>query len=258
MPNDTLALVLSYVYVILVVGIATLLRSRRRLSPEASRKLVHVMVGTWIIPTVVLFRNPWLAIVPPASFIVVNLLSYRFRLIPAMEEGDRNPGTIYFPVAFVLLILLFWPGALPFGAGTTPSLLDPTFPFSRYPVAAGIMAMAWGDAAASIVGRRFGRTRFSVPGGEKKSLQGTAAFVLFALLGMMAAAVVLLMAPGPDGNPPGLSFAEGFSVAARFRFLPILAGALAGALAEAVTPFGLDNLTVPLTVAVVIRVFLLG
>jgi phytol kinase len=257
--SDTLALILSYLYVVLVVGTATVLRSRAILSPEASRKLVHVLVGTWIIPTVVLFRNPWMAIIPPATFIVVNLLSYRFRLIGAMEEGDRNPGTIYFPLAFVLLTILFWPGAVP-GLHRTegPGAIDVDFPFSRFAVPAGIMAMAWGDAAASLFGRRFGRRVFHVPGGGKKSLEGSLAFVVFALLGMITAAVVLLVVPGPGGDPPGLVFSDAMAVATRYQFLPILGAAVAGALAEAVTPLGLDNLTVPLLVAAVTRFLVLA
>jgi len=257
-PNDLLALVFSYAYVVLVVGVASLLRARGQLSPETSRKVVHVLVGTWIIPTVILFHNPWLAMLPPATFILVNVLSYRFRLIGAMEEGDRNPGTIYFPLAFVLLIFLFWPpgGALGL-VEPSDAAVDPTFPFSKFSIAAGIMAMAWGDAAASIVGRRFGRTRFKVPGGEMKSVEGSLAFLVFALLGMQFAAVVLLMASGPNGFPPGLTLQEALSVAVRFRFLPILSAALAGAVAEAFTPKGLDNLSVPLVSAAVVRLLIL-
>jgi phytol kinase len=247
-PNDTLALLVSYVYVILVVAIAIFMRARG-VSPETTRKFVHVAVGTWVIPTVILFRNPWMAMIPPASFIVVNLVSYRFKALPAIEEGERNPGTIYFPIAFVLAIVLFWPGILPAG-GTS---LDPSFPFSRFGVAAAIMAMAWGDAAASLIGRRIGRRRFEVPGGGRKSVEGVVAFFVFAFLGLEVAAIALLMVPGAGGFPPGLSFMEAVAMAARFRILPIALAAAGGALAEAITPLGLDNLTVPLVVGVLIR-----
>ena len=260
MSNDLIALIASYLYVIVVIGTATFLRTRGTVSPEISRKIIHIGVGTWILPTVLLFRNPWLAMVPPATFIVVNLLSWRYRLVPAMEEGDRNPGTIYFPVAFVLLILLFWPGTLPgsTGGGGDAPAIDPAFPFSRFAVPAGIMAMAWGDAAASLVGRRYGRTRFKVPGKERKSIEGSAAFVLFALAGILLSAIVLLMAAGPDRNPPGLSLGEALAVAGRFQIVHIVIAVLAGAVAEALTPEGLDNLSVPLVVAAVVWFLVLG
>jgi dolichol kinase len=48
------------------------------------------------------------------------------------------------------------------------------------------------------------------------------------------------------------------AVATRYQFLPILGAAVAGALAEAVTPLGLDNLTVPLLVAAVTRFLVLA
>jgi dolichol kinase len=253
-PRDIFALLVSYVFVILVVAIAVFLRSARGVSPETTRKFVHVAVGTWVIPTVILFRSPWLAMIPPATFILVNLVSYRFKAIAAIEEGDRNPGTIYFPIAFVLAILLFWPGVLPVGRESGGSgTLDPSFPFSRFGVAAAIMAMAWGDAAASLIGRRIGRRRFVVPGGGKKSLEGMLAFFVFAFLGLEVAAIALLVVPGADGFPPGLTFGEAIAMAGRFRVVPIALTAAAGAVAEALTPLGLDNLTVPLVVGALIR-----
>lgn len=90
-------------------------------------------------------------------------------------------------------------------------------------VAAAAMAMQMvGDGAAAVVGRRFGRVRWP---GSTKSLEGSAAFALTAFV--VGLAVVAW---------PG----SGLTVAA------CAAGALAGAVAEAV-PFPVnDNLRVPL------------
>ena len=73
------------------------------------RKIIHVGVGSWIVPTIFLFDHAWAAALPPAVFILLNLASRRLGLVKAMEEeaGD-NRGTVLFPLAFVILILLLW------------------------------------------------------------------------------------------------------------------------------------------------------
>jgi phytol kinase len=244
--RDLIWLLVSYLYVGVVLAVGVAARAGGRRSPEVTRKIIHVGVGSWIIPTTLLFESPVLAAVPPLTFILLNLLSYRLKLVKAMEEGDRNPGTIYFPVAFVLLTFFFWPGILAgVGRAVGLAITDGGLAgdrWARLPVAAGIMTMAWGDAAAALVGRPFGRRRFGVPGGGTKSLEGSVAFVLFAALGIEAAALALGMASG---------MSAGAALAAGLR--PALAAAILSAGAEAVTPFGLDNLTAPLVTALVTR-----
>lgn len=241
MSNDPLWLLASYVYVAAVIAAGTLARAGGRRSPDLTRKVIHVGVGSWIIPTAALFTSPLLAIVPPLSFIAVNLLSWRFKLVAAMEEGDRNPGTIYFPLAFVLVTLLFWPGAWARLTGQQVGLPTDDL-WGRLPVAAGIMTMAWGDAAASIFGRRMRGLRYRVAGGATKSLGGSLACALFAFLGIMVAALVLAAA---ERIEPGAALRAALPAA--------VAAALVATLAEAVTPFGLDNLSVPLLAAAVMR-----
>jgi phytol kinase len=92
----------------------------------------------------------------------------------------------------------------------------------------GVLIMGWGDGLASVVGERAGR-QFRVWGG-RKSLAGSAA--MFAASLVVCLVFTLLFGRRLSGS------------------LPILAAAAAtAALAagvELLTPFGLDNLTVPL------------
>ena len=107
--NDLLAVLISFVFVFAALGAAELLRKILKLDIDFTRKLVHISVGMWSWGTVALFQNKWFAIIPPAAFIFINYLSYRRGLFLAMESNDRsNLGTVYFPVAFVAIILLFW------------------------------------------------------------------------------------------------------------------------------------------------------
>ncbi|TPW07966.1 MAG: phosphatidate cytidylyltransferase [bacterium] len=237
MSNDLLWLILSYVAVGLIIGIATWAGTGGGRSPEITRKIIHIGVGTWIIPTTLFFDSPWMAIIPPASFVLINLLSYRFHLVKAMEDGDRNPGTIYFPLAFVILILLFWPGGI--WADQAAGIPERA---ARLPALAGILVLAWGDAAAAIIGRAVGRHRYRAFGATR-SYEGSLAFVVFGTLAIVVSR--LLVAEPPAGGSAVLTPLIPYSL---LRVLP-------ATLLEAVTPFGLDNLVVPMAVALMVFCF---
>ena len=194
----------SFVYVLLVIGLSTVLLQRGAIHGEASRKTIHILVSNWWLIAMWAFRSPWWAALGPAAFVVISYASYRFRIFAAMErEGGREDlGTVWYAVS--LLVLALWT--------FTP-------PFRPWVGAVGILAMGYGDGLAAIIGKKFGRTRFP---GSKKTLDGSA--VLFAAVFLTSAAVL------------GLS---GIPMAAALAFV-IAAFAV---VVELVTPLGFDNLT---------------
>jgi phytol kinase len=103
--------------------------------------------------------------------------------------------------------------------------------------AVGYLVAGWGDAVGEPVGVRWGRHRYPVPSlagvSATRSWEGTGAVVLVSAL---AAGVVLVGLGRPPGEVAGLSGAVG----------------LATGLVEAVSPHGMDNLTVPLSAAGVV------
>lgn len=213
--NDPLALGLSGVWVLLVVATAEGLRRSGRLSFEHSRKWIHVGIGSWIVPTTLLFRSPLWAAAGPAAFILLNLVSRRRRLVRAMEEeAGENVGTVLFPLSFLLLILGLWPQS-----------------GGRVAAAAGILTLAWGDAAAAIVGRRFGRHRYTV-GRSWRSLEGSAAMFVVSALAIALA--------------PRLTYGVSYSA------WVILLGALVATGLESIGRRGFDNLMVPIGTAILV------
>lgn len=96
-----------------------------------------------------------------------------------------------------------------------------------FAAAAGLLTLALGDGLGGLVGRRWGRVRFRLPWSKPKTLEGSVAVALFAAAGIAVAAWRFGVALGPSW---------------------LLAGALLAALAEALSPRSLDNLTVPLAV----------
>ena len=211
--RDEYLVIASFVWIALVIVIGESTRRLSGASPELTRKIVHVGVGIWALPTALYFNSPVWAALCPLTFVVLNALSYYYRLMPVIEvEGRGSPGTIYFPLVFAGLILVLWP----MGA--------------RAASVAGLYAMGFGDAAASVVGQRWGRHRYRI-GKVEKSWEGSMALFIAAFLAIYLATQILM----PH----------------RSTWLPSLGAALAAALAEAPAGHGLDNLTVPITAAFV-------
>lgn len=210
--RDPALVVLSFIWIFFVIGIGEGARRILHQPLDLTRKIIHIGVGAWALPTALLFDSPWWAAACPFVFVGLNALSYRFRLMDVIEEEGRgSPGTIYFPLSFALLIVCLWPWE------------------GRAASVAGLYAMGFGDAAASIVGRRWGRRRFRKDG-TGKSLEGT-----LAMLGVSFVFILL-------GTWP---------LAGSLQWTASAAAAGAATAAEAPAGRGLDNLTVPAAAALV-------
>ena len=214
MTSNWRALIISYVYVFAMIGIGEGLRKLLgqakpgTYSTEFTRKLIHISVGLWAFGTVLLFENWYFAIIPPLSFVVLNYISYRLELFRSVETGEKgNLGTVYFPISFAIILCLFW---------NRPNLL-----------VASLMPMTWGDALAAILGRRYGQRKYSVLG-FTRSVEGSLAMFLFSWLSTFLA---LLLLPPLDWQT---------------SMLYSLALAVFTTLVEALSPWHIDNLTVPL------------
>lgn len=205
----TQALLVSYAFLFGMVGLSELIRKLWKLPAEFTRKVIHIGVGFWGLLALATLRTTWMAVIPPLSFVFINLVSFRWTLLRSMEIEDRsNLGTVWYPLSLSLLLWRFW-------------LSRPEV------VLVGLLAMALGDGMAAIVGRRWGQRAYAV-WGVRRSLEGSVALALFAGLGTALA----------------LCLATGLGV--QVILLRSLIMALVAALLEGLSPRGLDNLTVPL------------
>jgi phytol kinase len=220
-PDHT-ALAVSYAYVFAIIALGELLRRIGQRPPEFTRKFIHVGVGMWVVGTVLLFETWYMALIPPATFVVINALSYWRGTIKAMElEGGGNLGTIYFPIAFAGIIYYFW---------SQPVLM-----------VASLMPMTWGDAMAAVFGERYGHYRYTV-GGRTRSLEGSVAMFFW---GWITTSLALFVMPYLLGRP------------AINWLLALLQGAvvaLVATLVEALSPWGIDNLSVPAVSVLILHV----
>jgi phytol kinase len=214
MSRDIIALIASFIYVFAMIGIAEGLRSWRKYSVEFTRKFIHIAVGMWAYGTVLLFEHRTFAIIPPLAFVAINALSYWRGTFKAMETGEKGKlGTIYFPLSFAALIWLLW---------GRPYLL-----------VASLMPMTWGDALAAVIGRAIGKRRYTILG-TTRSLEGSGVMFLYSWVATLAPLVIM----------GSISSAAAMGAA--------IATALAATAIEAISPWGIDNLTVPAISALIL------
>ncbi|HKM07040.1 MAG TPA: hypothetical protein VJ869_08630, partial [Sphaerochaeta sp.] len=220
MNSNIVGLVASFAFLGAVIVFAFVLGKKTDISSETMRKIIHIGVSNWWFLEISLFTTLSYALVGPIFFIISNSL-FTFldwgRFI-GMNDRKRNYGLIYFPVTLLLLVVLQYQGVLPSIACTI-----------------GVLVMGYGDGLAALIGRKWGKRKLNIPSGGKTWL-GT---VVMLLVSFLVTFIGLLMTSLPLGSVVGVS---------------LLVGAVS-AFVEAITPLGLDNLSVPLLAAFIVGVF---
>jgi len=199
------------------VGAGDAVRRLLRLSDEVGRKTTHVLVGVSVAPAPLLFTAAPAPIAMGGFFVLVNSILLR---TGAMKVRRRTFGTVLFPLAFSVLVALWW--------NNVPAFL------------AGILALTFADTAASIVGESIARPHFYVLAADRKSVEGSAA--MFAVSFAVVWSVERLAGGGRLG--PATTCALAAFVA------------LYATLAEAASEAGSDNFSIPVIVAVAYDLFI--
>ena len=208
--QDFLYVSLSFIFVFLVIGLSTLFSHLKWLDDEGSRKFVHIGVSNWII-FLLFFEHILFASIAPVAFILLNYLSYRKNIFKAIERsGKGNLGTVYFPIALLLVVLFTF-------------LVGENKIYSPAAIA-GILVLGYGDGLAAIIGKNFVKTRLI----NGKSLEGS--LTIFVVSMIVLFVVTTLLAPS--------------LMTVAIWFIPLTA--LVITFTELFTPYGLDNLSIPL------------
>jgi dolichol kinase len=209
--HDPILALVSIGLVALLLRFVRWAQTARPLPPFLFRKVLHAVVGGVTLLFTIPFHHRGWAMVPPAVFTLVNAIPRYRPGIPGLASSEREArGLWMFPLGVCLVDFFFWS----FG--------------HRGAVFAGIAALAVGDPAAALVGTRLGQRRYT-RWAHGRTVEGSIAFLLTA--GIVTAVVAAICPGGPA---------------------PLRAGVgcgLIGALAEALSPAGADNLTIPLAVA---------
>lgn len=192
-----------------VLGSALVCRQRWPDQRELSRKIVHIGTGP-VLPLAWFLHIP-IAIAVPCAFVVtlITLINHRWHLLPAVEDVGRKS---YGTVAYGVAICLL---LILFWAETPAA------------ACAGVLVMAFGDGLAGLIGRAVRSPNWTVLD-QRKSFIGTSTMAITSAVVLFA---LVLVTQSPL-NP--------------LRLLAVCSLAVG---LEQMSVWGIDNLSVPLGVA---------
>ena len=219
---DIILLAVCYVYVFVVILVSGETFKHFGFSVKNSRKFLHIMIGNllFVIPFFTLNIFPLnFPFFVAAPFVFVTFLATPYSPVPSLSERlkgltgiteqGHHLGLFFYAFSFSLLALFF---------ASKP-----------YVIAAGILPMAYGDASAAMIGEKYGKRHYRVF--AKKSLEGSAVMFFVSFLSFEASLLL-------------------FSTLQSLPLIPAITTALAVAIvvtiAEALSPLGFDNISVPM------------
>ena len=204
--------IICFLFILLVFIIAI---PFYKIKPEYSRKEIHIMLGNFYFIALLYFTEWYFACFGPFVFIFVNYFSVKYNLIKLMLRHTlekkvikikKDYGTVYYAISLTLITIYSWKIKKP-EIGLCPFL-----------------SMAFGDGLACVIGGAM-NSPCKIIFGAKKSVAGC--FTMF-----FTSFVVFCI----------------FFWYYNYQFW-IIKGCFMGLISmilEAFSPFGTDNLTVPL------------
>lgn len=200
-------------YVFIIV-VVILAKLLEKQGKEASRKFIHIILSNWWFIAMYFFTNWIWASIVPLSFIIINYISYKSNLIKVMErEKNDGLGTVYYAIS------LFAISVFTFGVIHKPEV-----------GLVSVLVMGYGDGLAGVVGRAIESKTFKV-GNTTKSVAGS--MTMFLITFMLVS--IFLGAKGIE----------------LFAIKSIIIAAIL-TIVEATSVKGTDNLTVPLSVCIIL------
>jgi uncharacterized protein (TIGR00297 family) len=225
-PNEWIAFLVFFIIITFFIGLAEIARKVLKLSPEFSRKFVHVMVGILVSLAPFFLQSSTPVILLGVIFTILNYVALKKDSLKGMHTTERvSFGTVYFPIAFTLLVIMFWDRNI-----------------VLFIVA--MLILAFSDTAATVIGERINSKHKFILWYDKKSWPGSIAFFLMTLLVVMGAYPIY---SNIINNPP-LPLHHLVTMAFFTAFVATVG--------EAVSKRGSDNLTLTLTAALGMDLYL--
>ena len=215
---------LAIVYAIAVGALVGWLRCSHSVRTAYTRKLFHFAIFTMATIIHLIWGLPGVTVMGIITTIVVLFAVWRGNGFPLYEALAR-PSDAPHRTLFIIVPLL-----TTMAGGIAANAIFPRYAYIGY------LVCGWGDAVGEPVGSRWGRRRYRVPslGGvpAQRSLEGSAAVFLTGSVASMVGFYAY-------GHPPDHAILIGFACG------------LAGAIVEAFSTHGLDNLTTQIAAAAV-------
>lgn len=215
---EVIAIIASFFYFFVILYVAQKIGKNL----ELSRKFAHIMIGNWYVIAILLFRTLIHSLIVPAFFAFLSIYSICFKgkanIITSLlrKEQGSGLGIILFPISLMIIL---------------------TISFINYnsfvPGGIGVMALTYGDSAAALIGKKFPILSFSI-GKRKKTLSGCMAMFFFSMISILAFGRLFYL-----------------YLPVKITFLPLLFFSITAVIVEMITPFGIDNLSIPVSIFIV-------
>jgi len=243
-----------YCLLVLLAGMATVLRLSSIAEVDTRRKVFHGVMVIMLLPTI--FIDPCFISLALILILAVFLLLDLFRAsqLPPVSKPLTNflapyvDGRDHRGPVIVSHIFLLIGCAIPLWLSLAAVRRGGQTPWAGWDVEArdvsmisGVVCVGMGDSAASLIGRRYGRHKWYWGGG--KSLEGSVAFAAAATLGLVVAYTWLRVGGWVmyNAQPPAIVLGKAFLAA------------LGASLTEAVLTGANDNVVVPVMLWLLVR-----
>ncbi|KAL1588270.1 hypothetical protein WHR41_03115 [Cladosporium halotolerans] len=208
-PSNVRILLISYWLLVLLAGLLAVFTLTAYVEVDTRRKVFHGVMVAMLLPST--FIDPSACALALALFLTLFLLLEVIRagqvpplgaalasfVAPYVDGRDlRGPVVVSHIFLLVGCAVPLW-----FSLAATPRGVD-GWDLARehrdVGMLAGVICVGMGDSAASLIGRRYGRHKWSWVGG--KSLEGSAAFVVAVTVGLLFGKVYLSLGGWTDAT----------------------------------------------------------
>ncbi|KAJ4344703.1 dolichol kinase [Didymosphaeria variabile] len=259
-PANVRLLLCAYCVSVILGGLVVVFRLTSVVEVDTRRKVFHGMMVLMLLPTI--FIDPCFVALALALVLAIFLLLDLIRAsqLPPLSGPIATFLTPYVdgrdlrgPVVVSHIFLLIG-CAIPLWLSLAGVERRGEEPWQGWEVerrdlsmVSGVVCVGMGDAAASLIGRRYGRRKWPWAGG--KSLEGSLAFAVAVTVGLVLGKVWLIVGWGPQSERTFVEWGlEGVKMV--IKAAVCAAGA---SLEEAVLTGGNDNVVVPVVLWVLVR-----
>ncbi|KAJ5583035.1 YjgF/Yer057p/UK114 family [Penicillium sp. DV-2018c] len=261
---NTRLLLSGYCLLVLLTGLAIVVKLSSVVEVDTRRKIFHGMMVVMFLPSI--FVDPAFCSMALALVLSIFLLLDLFRasqlppisrpltnfLAPYVDGRDHR-GPVIISHIFLLIGC-----SIPLWLSLSDLPRSGIGPWAGWEIqsrdvsmASGVICVGMGDAAASLVGRRYGRLKWFWGGG--KSLEGSIAFVAAVTCGLIAVRAWLVFGGWPVS---AIESSEGTAFSAHFwgwTFVKAVLAAGGTSATEAILTGCNDNVVVPVVLWLLVR-----